>query len=432
MATFSAAAAPRVRIPFWALALAGIVLAGAVLRLVWVRDIEYKWDEAWTFRQTQEVGRTSPFPWRGMPSSTGLDNPGMSLWIFLLLGKLFAVHEPTSLARAVQLLSIAGLGTLALFALRVVPRREREPWLWAVALLAVNPLAVLFHRKIWPPSVLPLFVALWLMCWWCRQRRVGAFAWGFLGVCMGQIHMGGFFLVAGFAFWAVLFDRRRVAWGWWLAGCVLGAVPLLPWLGYSLAEAGQLPMPHRNWVHVAEGRFWIRWVTEPLGFGLNYTLDTDFGDFLGYPYLAGRPSYLVGGLHGVLLVAGLCILLGAGRRLWRARGRWRELAVGRHSPTAFTQNAALWGFGLLLSLTWLPIHRHYMVIVYPLEVLWLARLALVRGDQPGETVRGGRALLTTLCVAQLLLSISFLSYVHTHPLIHGDYGVPYSAQQNVR
>jgi hypothetical protein len=77
----------------------------------------------------------------------------------------------------------------------------------------------------------------------------------------------------------------------------------------------------------------------------------------------------------------------------------------------------------------MPIHRHYMVIVYPLELLWLSRLALHTSGGTLELKKVGRLLLGTLCLAQALLSASFLSYIHTHNRIHGDYGVPYREQQ---
>jgi len=59
--------------------LAWALLAGAGLRLVWVDDMEFKADEVWTFQQTQQAGRTAAFPWRGMPSSHGMENPGLSV-----------------------------------------------------------------------------------------------------------------------------------------------------------------------------------------------------------------------------------------------------------------------------------------------------------------------------------------------------------------
>jgi len=117
----------------WSIGLAGALILGAVLRLVWVMDMEYKGDEAWTFDRTQRVGRTEPFPWLGMDSSVKVSNPGMNVWVFLLLAKLFSARDPTTLARAVQLLNVSAIVLLVIFAFRMVLKEEREPWLWAAA-----------------------------------------------------------------------------------------------------------------------------------------------------------------------------------------------------------------------------------------------------------------------------------------------------------
>ena len=87
---------------------------------------------------------------------------------------------------------------LSLFKLR--PIGQREPWLWALSLSAVSPLAMLSQRKIWAQSMLPIFCALFLIGWLRRNRYSGACLWGFIGAILGQIHMSGFFFAAGFFF----------------------------------------------------------------------------------------------------------------------------------------------------------------------------------------------------------------------------------------
>src|SRR5439155_18272498 len=162
---------------FWLAGLVAALILGAVLRLVWVNDIEFKADEAWTFQQAREAARSGPFPWLGMPCSAGFRNPGMSIWVFLLFSKVVGVDEPTNLARAVQILSIVAIMFLVIFAWRWIGVDEREPWLWAAALVSLNPVAVVFHRKIWPPSVLPIFSLAMLAGWWRREHWWGAFVW---------------------------------------------------------------------------------------------------------------------------------------------------------------------------------------------------------------------------------------------------------------
>ena len=132
-----------------AIGLSLAVFAGIVLRLIFPLDIEYKNDERYSFERAMHVGVDEPWPWLGMRSSSDIKNPGMSVWVFVVLARITGSHHPPELARAVQLLNIAAIVGLLVFAMRVVPAEEREPWLWAVALVSVNPMAVLLHRKIW-------------------------------------------------------------------------------------------------------------------------------------------------------------------------------------------------------------------------------------------------------------------------------------------
>jgi hypothetical protein len=415
----------------WGFGLLAAILAGAALRLVYINDIEYKWDERWTYYQVKEYANGGSFPWLGMPSSTGIRNPGMSLWVFLTLSKVSPLQDPRDLARAVQVLSVLAIAFLAIFAWRAVPLEEREPWLWAAALVSLNPFAVLFHRKIWPPCVLPIFTIVFLMAWWYRERRGWSFVWGLVGACLGQIHMAGFFFTGGFAAWALLFKRRGVAWRSWLLGTSLGLIPLIPWLGYVAHARGNPALQAARVEHVLEGKFWMRWVTEPFGISLEYALGKDFQDYLGYPLLAGQRTYLVGFIHALVILTAVVLVARALASFWTNRGRMGALETGNESPTCFTQNAALWGFGILLSASTLPIHRHYLIILFPLTFVWLARLALVRSEQRVSGLHWGRGILLALCILQGCISATFLEYVHdNYRQIRGDYWIPYAAQPN--
>jgi hypothetical protein len=410
------------------------LLIGCILRLVWAEDMEYKADEAWTFERARAANCLRDVPWLGMNSSVDVPNPGMSLWVFIGLEQLSGAQDPPHLVRAVQLANCLALVLLAVFACRVVPAGEREVWLWAAALVAVNPLAVLFHRKLWPPCVLPLLTLAMLWGWFRRERRGPALTWGLVGACLGQIHMAGFFFAAGFALWALLFDRKGVAWRGWLLGSVLGALPLVPWALYLLSHPSAAPgNPHR-WVHALECKFWVRWFTESFGLGIDYTLGRQFRDFLRWPLWHGRPTYLVGVAH--FLIAAIALFLLGGAILRLARKHSGDNAQGKTSPTAFTVAAALGGFGLLLTLSCCSIHRHYMIVLFPLEFVWVARLALQKRCQDPFTCKrvltpflGGRTLLATLWVAQLLISANFLAFIHHTQYIRDEYGPTYRLQQ---
>ncbi len=399
----------------WPFFLLLALVLGAVLRLSFPGDIEYKGDERYMFEASQEVGVTQPWPALGMNSGVKIKNPGMSVWIFAALARITHASTPPELARAVQGLNILALLVLAYFSLWILPEKEGWAWRWAAAFAAVNPFAVLFHRKIWAQCTLPLFCVFFWIAWHFRQKRIGAFWVGLLGICLGQIHLSGFFLAAGVFLWTAFHDPRT-RWGYWLAGSLIGLVPMVPWLQYLAAGSGG----GFNWespLWILYPKFWIYWLTDPFGIGLTYSLKTvHFLDFLRFPLIDGRGTYMVALLHLVIVASGCFLLVSAqkaGGLLWDFRAA---------SGTGLAVNSVLWGTGLLMTLSCVKIFRHYLIMTFPLEWVWLSRLALADPDR-------GKSLLTALWAAQLLLSILFLVYIHINhgdPL--GDYGVGYQYQ----
>jgi len=394
------------------LALAVALVAGAVLRLAWVGDIEYKRDEAWAFSLTQRAP-AEPFPWTGNPTSLStVPNPGLSAWVFMALGALVQAQDPTDLARAVQSTNVLALLALALFAQHLPQQAEREAWIWATILACLNPLAVLFHRKLWAVSLAPALSLALLASWWRRDTVVGAVIWGLVGALLGQLHPPGALWAAGLAGWTLAWGRTRTAWRAWAVGTALGALPLLPWLAAGGAALPVGVAGAARWGHLLSGRFWLRFATEPFGLSLHYALGDDFVHFLRWP----SGTWIVAGLHLATVATALVIMVRGARDLW----------PGQDSPTALALGAALGGYGILLTATALPVHRHYMIVTFPLMFVWVARLALSR-----DGLRLGRRLLLVSCLAQGLISAAFLVWVHDHRgPIHGDYGPPLSTQRD--
>jgi hypothetical protein len=416
----------------WTIGLIAAVSLGALFRLGWARDIEYKADEALMFEWSRAVGSGASWPWLGMQSGVGLRNPGMSVWIFAILGRLTGNGDPPALARGVEVLAVLATLLVVAFALLGVGEGEREPWLWAAVLAAVNPIAVLYDRKIWAQSILPIFSVILLLGWWHRRRLWGALVWGAVGACLGQIHMSGFFFAGGLVLWALLFDRKGVCWSGWLTGSLLGVLPMVPWLLYvfrALAEH-----PGAGGLRFAGLDFWGYWIKNALGLSLAHSLNRDFLDFLRYPLAGGRSTFVVLGLHLLIALAGAVVIARACVVLWRQKARWLSLWIGRTSQTAFAQNAVFWGFGILLTASFVPIYPHYLIVAFPLPFLWLARMALggpgaaPDSGQSGRQ-RSGRAVLIALCLAEALLTAGFLCYIHQNRgAVHGDFGVTYGAQ----
>jgi hypothetical protein len=410
-------------------ALAAAVLLGVAMRLVWPGDMEFKRDEMFLFHHATGP---HPFPWLGQASGVGPVNPGMGIWVYSLMAKglhlaTSARVTPVGLVHGVMALNVIALVGLAAFARRVVPVGHREPWLWATALVAVNPLAVLFSRKLWIQSVLPPFVIATLLAWWRRRERGGAFAWGLIGAWLGQIHMTGFFFAGGVAAWTALFDRRSVRWRWWLAGSVLGALTLLPWLSHLLSHAGSAKQSLDNLV---PPRFWIFYVSNTLGLSLLQlpVVGSPQGfhhGLLAWPTVGGSSLYLGEITVAVISVVAVAIgvqalVLGLGPRLSRLPG----LLIGRGSNTGLAVAASFWGVGILLTATGGLIYRHYLIVAYALPFVLLTLAALVHP-------RRGRLLLTLLVLAQAGLSVLYLDYVHVRGrAVGGDYGIPYHLQRH--
>lgn len=410
------------------------LLIGVLLRVLYVQDMEYKEDEEYNFTQSQLIGNSQPWPWYGIPSGVYLVNPGMSIWVFAGLAKLFKIHEPTSLAHAVQLFALFGMSLIIPFVIRFISsEKERETWLWAFLLAMVNPFLILYQRKLWPEPFLPFFTLLTLMGWWKRKDRGGAFIWGLIGSWLGQIHMSGFFFSAAIFLWTVLFDRNRsqnspaflnhTKWKFWFLGSVLGSLPLIPWFLYVIQHpvGGAIST---GWGEAIQLKFWTFWFTDPLGLHLGNPLGIlrgnshwdQISDFVRYPILFGHATYLTGIAHLAAAVCAIWILGRGASSLWRNRRFWKEIAIGKESETAFLQNATFWACGILLTLTGVMIRRYYMAVTFPLEFICLIRMA-----KPHTRV--GRVLLTVLWISECTISANFVGYIHVNEgSISGDYG----------
>src|SRR5207247_695285 len=94
----------------WKFFMVVVFVCAAALRLAWGNDIEYKGDERYMFEQTTRPLFAAPLPRIGMPSGIGVPNPGISVWVFLGISRLFRSTTPPELSRAVQITNVAALG----------------------------------------------------------------------------------------------------------------------------------------------------------------------------------------------------------------------------------------------------------------------------------------------------------------------------------
>lgn len=420
-------------LPFW-VALTAIVL-GSVLRLIWLGDMEWKSDEVWMYQKAKEIERTGQYPALGMPSGAGgLVNPGLSVWSFAFLAKVSKTP--------IQMNAwVAGLNALALFFFLFfigysVPEKERREWFWALALMAVSALPILFSRKIWAQCLLPLFSFLVLLGHWHRRKIWGALLFGTAGALIGQLHMSGFFFTAGLVVATLIRDFREgkksggqfpwSVWLWILGGLIVGSLTLLPWLSH-LGGGGAAPWERLK--NIFSFKFYTHGLATAWGLDLREYLGAEFDRLIHEPYVFGKASYgvlfahlilAVFAIHPLLKWAGEKIMYLTLKRRFPSIRRSKDLSrEGLPAPEArFYLGAAFWGMGILLTLTGLNLKAHYLIVLYPILFL------LVPIFYPGRN----RILLLILFL-QLFISANFLGYIHKNGgAPGGDYGKSYRVQ----
>jgi len=393
------------RLAWWFLAL------GSCLRVVWPLDMEWKYDEQWMFAHAVDVAQgRAPWPWVGMASGVKLQNPGLSVWPFILLARV--TQDPVVMTQAVQFINVAALWGLSAWVARTWSRRDRAIGLWGVALFAVSPLAVLFSRKLWAQDLLIVLVLPWLWGHRTRARVWGAFVWGLFGALLGQLHMSGFFAAFALAAVTCLWQWRGLAperthFRAWFAGSALGALPLLPWLYAIFSE-------HTSGVANAQARtlhFFTHALRHAFGLGLAYPLGRDYHAFLRGPTWAGVQTHLNDAArYGLLLLLGVAVLAQLD-----ALRKHKRLQLPE--PVGLYLSAVLCT-GVLLIAARVQVYAHYLIVFGPLLHIGAAFALYPR-----------RWALIAVCALQAWLSAQFLVFVHDHGgAPQADYGKTYRVQ----
>ncbi len=433
------------RLAWWTLAFA--LLYGGIMRSAWIEDMEWKNDERWSYEMSQEVGRTRPWPSVGMPTSLEFPNPGLSVWIFVPIGRI--AETPTSMACAIVWLNMIGLIGFAAAVRGYLPPKEREPWVWGLALQAVSPFAIRLSRKIWPPSILtPLVLLLWI-CHLHRRRRWGAFAWGLVGALIGQVHLSGWYVAAGLVLGTMIAEYRGSLprsryWTYWLLGSVLGMIGTLPWARSLTATPLHLPSDSIGWL-IARRTVGYTYSMVAGALGVFPYAFLGMGDetpeFVYGPIVNEIPTHLpelvaiyIGLVLGARLLVRLIIeVIVPGLRWVLRRGAHHEGSprdpdppasgeptdtVGKPASTGFYLWSTLAIPGVLCLLTIDVYFYHYVFVFCPFLFVLVAACMLP-----------WRRALLGLVISQALLSYAFLGYIHDKAGIRrGEYGSTYARQ----
>ncbi len=382
---------------------------GVLLRLLFPGDMEWKFDEQWLFDSASKVQAGGDWPKVGMNSSQGVPNPGFSAWFFILLG--YVAKTPLQMVFCVQLLNALALIAFFFYLKKIIPEKEREGWLWGMALFSVSNLPVLYSRKIWQQCVLFPFSFVAFVAYRNRERVWGAFLLGALLLLMGQIHMSGFIILFFFVLSRFLVKektslRQAIS---FLTGIALAALPMIPWLReVFLGGSGRARMATFHWIP----RFALleNGLKDAWGLNLSHQFHLPIWKW-PFPNEVLIPLIL---FHALLLVMGG---YGFVQLIWKKRYREEYWASYRPYGIFFCII-----YGVFYGFLSLPAYPHYWIIAYPFLHIGTAL-----------TLYPKRGLLVLFIGLQLILTLGFMGFIHVTGGVPGsEYGITYQRQLNLK
>ena len=391
-----------------AMALVAICAGGLALRWQGLDGAEFNFDQAWSLNRAYDFVAHGQSPFHGEISSVGV--PHWPVEILLLALPLLVSRDPvvaTAYVGLLQMLAVAGTYWLG------ARYFDRTVGLAAATLYAVNPWAVTFSRKLWPPSMTPVltllfFVALHLAV--VERRRYAMAAACALATALCLTHPSGvvfvpLLLIVVVAFWRRL-GLRPLA-----LGIVLAAIVASPYIYYDSQQDFAYIRAYANVTAAGEASVDL----SSLDIVTKMASDRGLRELLPGAYGEGYVAPLLGSLDALAMALLLVGVVVASCRLV-ARLPWRRSGKGEG-----------WEQYLLLLL-WLAIPiattlRHslalsepYFIAVWPVQFLsmgvglsWATgaawRLPVGRRLFAGRQAAAGAVLLV------LLLALSQASYL---------------------
>jgi 4-amino-4-deoxy-L-arabinose transferase-like glycosyltransferase len=388
-----------------------VVAVGGLLRLGWPGVTEFKADEARLLTLALDLVEGIHFPLRGIDSSVGVPNPGMSVWIYSL--PLLAWKHVISATLFTGLLN-----TLAIIGCWWFARRYwgAAAGLAAGLMFAASPWAIFYSRKIWAQNLLPVFVVVWIISAGLAlvERRPRAIVMHLVSLAiLVQIHFSAAALVPATILFLILF-RGRLRWRMVLIGGGLAVVTLTPFLVYLFRDGtglnGLMGAVQASETRTDLGSWRYTWLIST-----GQEIHSLAGAEAYEEYLTRVPD--IGSLQGVW---GAMILAGFGWLAWRA--------VRQKDEPAAEAGALVLIWGLAPSLVFLrhtfPLFPHYFITTFPAQYI-AAGVALAA---LGSRVRWmGWVLLGASSIAQVGVWAALLVFLNTHGT-PGGFGIPLRAQ----
>lgn len=359
-----------------------IVLAAVLLRLVNLDYMQFEGDEANNLAVAADFVSGRAFPLVGIPSSIGTYFP--PLFTYLMAIPLMFSRNPVIAAGFVALVNCASVGLCYVFCRRYFGEIVA---IVAAGFFAVNPWAVFYTRKIWPPDLLPLFVIGFFFSLFavvCEGRRKYLLICSACFAAATQLHLSTiYFLVI--AVLTLVWFRPKVGWGTYLGGVAIAFSFYVPYLVFDLFNRGY---DTKIYLHALSlpSRFHPEALIAPFIFGSTL----GFMHFMDWPFLD---------LFQVLLVAmGMVYLF-----FHRSDPRYAILLLWCCVPSAF----------LLISK--LVLFPHYFICFYPIQFVLAGIMANTRMHDRSSRKDVLRyvipALFVVLAAYQMLSSVKFVGSI---------------------
>jgi uncharacterized membrane protein YecN with MAPEG domain len=407
----------------------GVGALAGWLRLRHLDLIEFKLDEATAVDLARRVlgGNVLSV---GIRSSVGAYNP--PLFAYLTAVPLALWDDPRAATAFVGVLAVAAV-VLTYVVLR--PRFGVLVALGAAVLFATAPWSVLYGRKLWAQSVLPLATTalLWSMFTVLERARTRAVAFIPIFLCLAfQLNFTALTLVIP-AVILLLYRARDVHWPAFALGLGGAALLLAPWLYHEMTngfedvsalisgapESGDEPGSANT----------VRESFRLIGIGdWDYVAGGNLPAFVTHAGLSWRLARGASLVAGSLFVLGLVTCALCVVRSVRTSPRWPWLALNPGS--ARRALLLVWLAGVWLGLPAADrLYPHYLIVTFPV-VFGIQAIAL--SDLVGAVPRvrhvapiGAIAVLVLVSAAFTEFTLSFHRFLNDLGGTPGDYGVVY-------
>jgi hypothetical protein len=407
----------------------GIGALAGWLRLRDLDLVEFKLDEATAVNLARRL-LDGDFLTVGLRSSVGAYNP--PLFVYLTAVPLALRDDPLAATAFVGVLAVAAV-TLTYIVLR--PRFGALVALGAAGLFATAPWSVLYGRKLWGQSVLPVVAAalLWGMFTVLERPRSRAVVFIPILLCLAfQLNFSALALVIPAAV-LLLYRAREVAWPAFAVGVGVAVLLLAPWLYHQVTNGfADVSSLLSGAPDEGEGPGPVEAVRESVGLvgtgDWEYVAAGSLPAFVtdaGAAWRVARGASMVAATLFVLglVTCALCVV-----RNVRTRRRWPWLAL---SPGGASRALLLvWLAGVWLTIPAADrLYPHYLIVTFPVS---FAVLALALSDLAGAVPRvrqpatiGAIVVLVVVSAGYTAFTLSFHRFLDDFGGTAGDYGVVY-------